>query len=230
MSISNLSYFQTTYSQDERIKQELKILRQKEALEASKIQKNREEFFNNIFTSKSHKIFQLKGLHFVHCNHVKIKFYFKPRDLVEYVRSDVKFYCRLKYHKKYQWWSIKRDSFPANYKKRIYTLFYGDVNVNDEEIWEIIFRIYKILVKWSKQEHLYRVEKFQRFQKGSLEDLDMDADDIELFLDEQQKRQLSLKRKAILKRMIKPKRSTVKRKRIRISPSDNSNDASDYSI
>ncbi|XP_056643578.1 uncharacterized protein LOC130449650 [Diorhabda sublineata] len=230
MSSSTSSYLETTYSQDERIEHQLKISRQKEDLEQSEIELHRERYFNYIFTSKSHDIFKLKGLHFVYVNHVKIKFYYKPSELVKYVNSNVKFYCRLMYHKKYRWWSLKSDSFPANYKLRIYSLFNTDIYVNDEEIWENIFRIYKILVKWSKQEEVHRIEKYEKYRRGLLEDLDLDADDLEIFFDEHQKREFMAKRISILKRMIVPKRRRGHRKRIRISPKDNSNDSYDYSI
>ncbi|XP_072384319.1 uncharacterized protein [Diabrotica undecimpunctata] len=197
------SYYDTTYSQDMRI-EELKALREEERISNAEKQQRREEAFNQAFIEKTQPVFNLKGLYFLYFNHIKIKFYFKPSNFTKYVKKDVKFYCKLVYRTKYEWWYIKIDSFPVNCKRRIYSIV-SKRFVDDTELFDVIKAIHKCLLIWTRNEEEFRLEKRQRLERGELDELDLDSDDCDLILTKEEKSRLKSKRRAILKRMIPPK-------------------------
>ncbi|XP_050507242.1 uncharacterized protein LOC126884932 [Diabrotica virgifera virgifera] len=200
------SYIETTYSQDMRIEEELKALREEEQIANAEKQQRREEYFNEVFMKKAHTVFDLKGLYFLYFNHIKIKFYFQPSKFTKYVRKDLKFYCKMVYQTKYEWWYIKRDSFPVNCKSIIYSGLSKTI-VEDTELFDVINDIYKCLLIWTQSEEEFRLDKRQRLLRGELDELvDLDSDDCDLILTKQEKKRLNAKRRAILKRMIPPKR------------------------
>lgn len=143
---------------EEKLQQEKEQEKSREALEDSE----RKEAFEEAFQEQNHQIFNIPGLTFLKFTHTKIKFVFEPCKVVTHVKKDVKFYCSLKYYKRYRFWNVRRDSFPVNYKLRIYNIFYkGEFfSVTDETVADAIFRVYIQLKLWAKEEEKFRQEKF----------------------------------------------------------------------
>ncbi|XP_018567698.1 uncharacterized protein LOC108908229 isoform X2 [Anoplophora glabripennis] len=199
----NSDEYVTTASQDERIDENLRQEKEKEKSEQDLLESQRKEVFEEAFQEKIHEIFQLPGLTFLKFTHVKIKFCFEPCKVVTLVKKDVKFYCSLGYNKKFKFWSVRRDSFPVNYKLRIYNIFYGGpFSVTDETVQDAIYRTYIKLELWAKEEETYRQQKFLKYQND--EDVELDSDDEELFLTEDERKELQAKRERVLKRMVIP--------------------------
>lgn len=138
----------------------------REAKEISERQKARNDLMRKIqydryLETRNLDIFNLPGLEFHTFRHLKIKFSFYPRAITRYVNEKVRFYISLKYWFKY--WLVKRDSLPANYKWRIYSLFYSENNfaVSDDNIISVIVKIYKILINWCKEQEEFRLDKYE---------------------------------------------------------------------
>lgn len=114
-----------------------------------------------MYDENSERIFHLQGLKFLKFSHKKVKFMFEPSKLVTFVSKRVVFFCSLKYWEKYECWSVKRDSFPANLKWKIYQTFYDDIyyTVDDELLLSAIQKIYNHLERWSNEEEKFRLEK-----------------------------------------------------------------------
>ncbi|KAJ8975640.1 hypothetical protein NQ317_013792 [Molorchus minor] len=169
------------------------------------IQQERKEEFENVFNEKSLDIFKLPGLTFLKFTYLKIKFSFEPSRLRRYISKKVIFYCSLKYYKRYKIWNIRRDSFPVNYKRIMYQLFYtGDYfRVTDDLLLNTVFKMYDLLIHWAKFEDRFRTEKFARYQQGD-KDIFLDSDDEELFFNTEKRKELHRKRNKILKRMLPP--------------------------
>ncbi|KAJ8919918.1 hypothetical protein NQ315_006447 [Exocentrus adspersus] len=194
--------YQTTASQDERIEQQLRHEKDEERTSQVQLEEERKEQFEEAFAEKEHEIFHLPGLTFLKFTHLKVRFYFEPSKVATRVSKKVKFYCTLKYYKRYGFWNVRRNSIPFPYKKRIYPMFYRDGSVDDDDLPTVILRIYIQLKAWAQKEEEYRIRKFERYQNG--EDVFLDSDDEELFLTEEERRELHDKRMKVLQRMIPP--------------------------
>lgn len=141
---------------------QLDIERQIENAEKDDLEAERENIFEEIFRSKSDFFFQFKGFKILKFTHKKIKFMFNPSKLVKYVSRRVAFFCSLKFLEEYGSWIVKKDSFPANLKREIYSKFY-DGNyfmVNDTMLSDLLQKIYDCLKMWAKRENAFRVDKF----------------------------------------------------------------------
>lgn len=121
----------------------------------------RQELFDDYADSPLLEIFNLPGLEFHIFRHNKIKFSFHPASVTNFVNKNVRFYVSLKYVDKY--WRVKRDSLPANYKLKIYNLFYSTTyfKIDDEKILQTLLKIYDIFITWTHNEEEFRVNKFQ---------------------------------------------------------------------
>lgn len=86
---------------------------------------------------------------------------FEPSKVVKFVSAKIIFYCSLKYLNDYGIWIVKRDSFPANFKWKIYTLFYENeyFAVDDAFLILTIQKIHKRLELWSQKEEIFRLRK-----------------------------------------------------------------------
>ncbi|KAG5889733.1 hypothetical protein JTB14_010207 [Gonioctena quinquepunctata] len=216
MSGSDSSRFETTYSQDERIEHNLRRDREDERETQRRVHEERDELFATVFSERTLPIFALPGLKFSKFASTKVRFSFEPSRIARHVSKKVIFHCSLEYYKEYQRWHIKRDSFPVNYKAKIYQLFFDNnfFIIGDGKLIRVLLVINKILEEWAKLEEDFRLDKFMRYQNGELDDLELDTDDEELFLHEEQKYELYEKRKAILKRMLPPPKRMRKRRRV----------------
>ncbi|KAJ8944315.1 hypothetical protein NQ314_009506 [Rhamnusium bicolor] len=163
-------YYETTYSQDERIGFNLQQEKEKEAARNKLVELERKQEFDDFFKAKTHDICNLAGLTFLKFTHLKIKFSFDPSKIVTHVSKKVIFYCSLKYYERYKIWNIRRDSFPVNYKSRMYRLFCSGeyLAVGDDSILNIILRIYAQLQIWAKNEETFRMEKFMPQQNRNV--------------------------------------------------------------
>jgi len=231
---SDSSYYETTYSEDERYEQYKREKQRQQIEEARRLDQEREQFFEDFYENNKNKkrsIFNLKGINFIKFTHKRIKFSFQPCRVARLVSTRVIFYITLRYRKKN--WLLKRDSIPANYKLKIYSLFYtnGSFSLTDDNIKEGIWEIWKILRKWAQKEHLLRQAKYQRYQNG--EDVYLDKDDEDLFLSDTEIEELHEKREAIWERMLPPAPNEVPVVRIKktrrpriVSSSSSSEDGS----
>lgn len=201
MRYSDSSEDEMTYEQEEKINSELERERTERNARRHFIDLKRKKVFEDMFTNQDEHIFHLKGLTIINFNHNKVKCMFVPSKIVKYVSCKVVFYCTLIYLAKYNNWCIKRDSFPVNYKWQIYPLFY---KVDDMSLLTVIEKIYSRLVLWSKREETFRLEKFKKCQNG--EDVYLDSDDEELFLNGEERLKLHKKRAEVLNRMIPPEK------------------------
>nr|XP_023027093.1 uncharacterized protein LOC111515084 [Leptinotarsa decemlineata] len=215
MSSSESSRFETSYNQDQRIEQHLKNEREMERAADRDLEEQRELTFATVFARKSLPIFNLPALRITKFTSSKIRFRFEPSKISDHVSKKVIFHCSMEYYKEYSRWHIKRDSFPVNYKPRIYQLFFDNnfFIIGDGNVVEVIFALDRILRDWTNREEEFRMEKFMRFQNGELEDLELDTDDEELFLDESQRIELHRKRTSILRRMLPPRDGKRQRRR-----------------
>ncbi|KAK9746586.1 hypothetical protein QE152_g6047 [Popillia japonica] len=199
----------TSYSVDERIAEAIELskkakeelnreidVRRKESKKA-KEELNREidvrrkeslEQYYNENCNDETSIFNQKGLRFVEFGHEKVKFTF--RKFLRYRRS---------------YWVLRRDTFPANYKVRIYDLFYKkdpSFSVDDEKLIPVLYNIYKILVDWSKEHQEFRHKRYEQYKAGV--DIDLHSEEEELFLTPDEIRDRHEKRDRILQRMLPP--------------------------
>ncbi|VEN35469.1 unnamed protein product [Callosobruchus maculatus] len=101
-------------------------------------------------------------------------------------------------------WMNKRDSFPSNYKRKIYSIFNDGMYclVSDEDVLPRITMIYKQLLIWASKYEKMKEEKYHKFKNG--EDVELDEEDEELFLSAKEKYELTKKRNRILRRMVPP--------------------------
>jgi hypothetical protein len=202
MNSDSSSFYITTYSEDERIEKALREERRLRSKKASDEDLVRKQTFESYFHSDL-RIFTLPGLTFHAFRHLKIKFSFQPKAITNFVNQNVKFYVSLKYTGKY--WRIRRDSLPANYKWKIYKMFYDkeSFTIHDENIFSALMKIYEILVVWSRRHEKFRLNKFERYKKG--DDVELDSDDEELFLNQEDRITLYQKRVKVLRRMLPPR-------------------------
>ncbi|KAF2903838.1 hypothetical protein ILUMI_02336 [Ignelater luminosus] len=210
------SYYETTYSEDERIEKCLKEKREKEKEEARQTELERGKEFQEYYENnkdKENSIFNLKGINFIRFTSKRIKFSFQPCRVARLVCKRVMFFISLRYRKGS--WLIKRDSIPANYKRRIYSLFYtnGSFRFDDESIPYGIVEIWRILKTWAKSEDQFRKLKYQRYKAG--EDVYIDTDDEDLFLSDTEIEELHRKREIIWNRMLPPDSEVPSRLRTR---------------
>ncbi|RZC35313.1 hypothetical protein BDFB_004310 [Asbolus verrucosus] len=194
-------YYETTYSEDERIEKAL-TKRRKARKQRAKIKNlTRQRLFKDL-SGADLEIFTLPGLKFHAFRHTKIKFSFEPSKISNLVVKSVIFYISLIY--KGNNWRVKRDSLPGNYKWKIYKLFYNQTffAIDDENIFQVLMKIYEIMVTWTKNEENFRLDKFERYKKN--EDVELDSDDEQLFLSENERVQIFQKKLKILRRMLPP--------------------------
>ncbi|XP_044258494.1 uncharacterized protein LOC123007323 [Tribolium madens] len=203
MDSDSSCYYETTYSEDERIEAALEEKRRKLPQRAQEVNLARQKLFDD-FAESNLEIFNLPGLKFHTFRHTKIKFSFHPASVTNFVIQNVKFYISLKYVNKY--WRVKRDSLPSNFKWKIYSLFYNEntFEIDDENILAILMKIYKLLVSWAQNEEQFRLDKFERYKKG--EDVELDSDDEQFFLNQDERNERLAKKTKILRRMIPPNR------------------------
>ncbi|EFA13031.1 hypothetical protein TcasGA2_TC010561 [Tribolium castaneum] len=202
MDSDSSSYYATTYSEDERIEKALQAKRRKLAQLEHANSLGRQKTFGQ-FAESELDIFRLTGLKFHTFRHSKIKFSFHPASVTNFVNQNVRFYVSLKYAGRH--WRLKRDSLPANFKWKIYSLFYSRnfFEIDDENILATLLKIYELLVLWTQKEEQYRVDKFQRFKEG--EDVELDSDDEQFFLSQSERNERLYKKTKILRRMIPPR-------------------------
>lgn len=142
----------------------LKEKKERETEEARQTELEREEEFKDYYETnkdKDNSIFNLKGINFIRFTPKRIKFSFQPCRVARLVCKRVMFFVSLRYRKGS--WLIKRDSIPANYKRKIYSLFYtnGSFRFHDESIPYGIVEIWRILKSWAKCEDQFRKLKYQ---------------------------------------------------------------------
>ncbi|XP_044255549.1 uncharacterized protein LOC123005719 [Tribolium madens] len=203
MDSDSSSYYETTYSEDERIEKWLQKKKRKRAQRAQEIDLGRQKLFEDFAKSDS-EIFDLPGVKFHRFRHTKIKFSFHPASFTNLVNPNVIFYISLKHVGTY--WGVKRDSLPSNFKWRIYSLFYDENSeVNDDNILSTIMIIHERLKLWAQNEEEFRKDKFERYKKGD-EDLELDSDDEQFFLTQDERNERLQKKVKILLRMIPPQR------------------------
>ncbi|KAK9746533.1 hypothetical protein QE152_g6065 [Popillia japonica] len=197
------SDYVTSYSVDERITEAIRLAKtEEEELNRQKDVQRKYSFerYYNENRSDDTAIFNLKGLHFLTFRHDKIKFRFQPSDIVWTNRS-IFFDCSLRYRRNY--WVLRRDTFPANYKPRIYNLFYKkdpSFSVNDSKIIDVLLTIYEILVDWSKKHEEFHRRRYEDYKAGL--DIYLHSEEEELFLTADEIRDLHEKRYQILQRMV----------------------------
>ncbi|KAL3288541.1 hypothetical protein HHI36_002981 [Cryptolaemus montrouzieri] len=148
-------------------------------------------------------------MHFYSFTHLKIKFGFNPSE-VAYVSKRIKFICILKYTGRF--WTLGRNTIPANSKETIYEIFLKGVTITDKKILAAIDQIHSIFIEWSEEHERFRKRKFRKYEKGELEFFDLDSEDEELYLSQDQRDELRHKRERILNRMIPPKQKKLKKK------------------
>lgn len=98
------------------------------------------------------------GLHIYKFTENKIKFGFNPSELAR-VSKKIKFICVLNYTGRR--WRPGRNTVPANWKQRIFDLFYERKSIGDDDILEVIERIYEIFLNWSSEHEDFRWNKIQ---------------------------------------------------------------------
>lgn len=208
------SFIDTTYSVDLNIAKYIRDRKDEEKKSEEEWEITRKNIFEEFVKNVGEEFFSsFDGLHFYIFTSKKIKFGFNPSE-VAHVWKRVKFICILKHTGKY--WTIGRNTIPANWKERIFDLFYKAKSVMDDDIVETIIEMHSIFMDWAKEHAWFCRRKIERYRNGEIDFFDLDSEDEELYLSPQEKRELKEKREKILNRMVAPEIPKKKKRTRRV--------------
>ncbi|XP_050303816.1 uncharacterized protein LOC126741447 [Anthonomus grandis grandis] len=168
------------------------------------IEKEREEFFNWLKTTKRHSIFHLSGTKIDYFSSTKIKFSFFPCQILPRISTTYIFSTKIKYLPKYKQWILSKEPIPAMPLFRKATR--NNILIDDDidELTLVIKKVYKHLIYWSKEEIEFRDLKFQNYKQKLICYIELDEVDLELNFSDDERREMYAKKASVLRRMLVP--------------------------
>ncbi|XP_060520498.1 uncharacterized protein LOC132698461 isoform X2 [Cylas formicarius] len=141
-------YYEVSCSVEERIDRELWESNEKERRDRDILNDLRQRNYQQVYSSKTSKVFGLPGLQFVRFTHLSVKFSFVPSLLFEMISKRIVLYISLRYLPRYNKWILRREPLPAD-RRFHFNKFFCNTRIDDMKLNTVIFVIYLRLKKWS---------------------------------------------------------------------------------